>query len=381
MRCVLSGYLIAAVSCNFPPLPKLPEPEGGDMSPGGSDAAVDGAQSAGNDVPVCVGASPFSICLARAPRDPLRPAGPLVIDTSTSPMCAEVTSGGDNCVVAATVIELSSSLTAVGTRPLVLLALDSMTLLSQIDVGSHQGIPVRIGAGADSTECMSAAVPQHLAGGAGGSFVGIGGRGGISNADGSVGGAAGATVTGVTRLRGGCPGQSGDGPQPGSGGHGGGAALVIAGKAVVFGPLASINASGTGGGGGGSVGGGELSLGSGGGGGGSGGMIVIDAPLVMAAPTTTLIANGGGGGEGSDASAGSAGADPSQLAAALGGGGSSGAGDGGSGSAGSAAGPGRPGRTSGALFGGGGGGGGGAGLIKLPATADVEIQSSPAVTL
>jgi len=380
MRCVLLGLIIVAASCAFPRLPKIPDSEAGDMSPGGPDAAVDGSDPAGSDAPVCVGSSPGSVCLAHTPGAPLRPAGPFVIDTSTSPMCAEVTSGGDNCVVAATTIELTSSLTAMGGRPLVLLALDSITVLGAIDVSSHPGIPARIGAGADASECMFAAMPQHLAGGAGGSFAGAGGRGAISNADSSVGGTAGPMVSGVSQLRGGCPGQSGEGPNPGPGGHGGGAVLLIASKAVVFGPSASINASGSGGGGGGSTGGGAFALGSGGGGGGSGGMVVVDAPLVMATPTTTLIANGGGGGEGSDANAGASGADPSQLTAALGGAGSSGGGDGGSGSSGVAAGPGGPGKTPSSIFGGGGGGGGGAGLIKVPATVELQILASPAIS-
>ncbi|HEX7838221.1 MAG TPA: hypothetical protein VF469_12190, partial [Kofleriaceae bacterium] len=333
------------------------------------------------DARVCFGAAPFTICLASAPTKPLMVANTTTINTDDPAMCAVVTSGGTNdCVLAATTITIDAKLRAIGSRPLVLIASDSISTTALIDVGSHRGPPEEIGAGGDPATCGAGTLPGSAngtnGGGAGGSFTGTGGNGG--NGGGGGGGSAGtpgATVASITEIRGGCPGQlgQGNGAAKGAIGHGGGAVFLIAGNTINIG--GPINAAGEGGGGG---GGGD----AGGGGGGSGGMIGFDAPTITV--SALILANGGGGGGGGGATtAGSTGSDSSTLNAANGGSGSgSVGGDGGKGSAGPATGPGAAGTngSGGGSGGGGGGGGGGAGLIKAPATASLGTQVSPLST-
>ena len=334
----------------------------------GVDAAPD-APDAPADAQTCFGTGLLRICLASAPTVPLIITDPTPIDTSNSPMCTAVISGGDYCVLAGTMISVDVKLRATGARPLVLVARDSIATTGGIDVGSHRGAIPETGAGADPVTCQAGTAPVTAGGGAGGSFAGLGGGGGAGASGSGAGGLPGSSITTIVELRGGCRAQDGAGPSKGAGGHGGGAVFLIAGTSIEVG--GNINAAGEGGGAG-------VNNSSGAGGGGAGGMIGFDAPTIMG--TSLVLANGGGGGEGSGLNtAGNAGFDPSSTAAATGGAnGTAAGGDGGNGSAGPAGGPGAQGLAG--TTGGGGGGGGGAGFIKAPATATLGALVSPPAT-
>jgi hypothetical protein len=320
------------------------------------------------DATACFGGGLVHVCLAAPPTQPLTIAARTVIntdDTSSASLCAALASGGDVCVVAATILTVNADLHATGGRPLVVLASDALTVAAggSIDVGSHRapasGLP-EIGAGANPSSCAAGTLPGTSGGGAGGSFTGPGGAGGGPNPGGSA-----ASVGTVAELRGGCAGQDGNGPSHGAKGNGGGAVFLIAGNTITI--AGTINAAGEGGAEG-------VTNSSGAGGGGAGGMIGFDAPMISA--TGLILANGGGGGEGSGVNlSGRPGADPTTPAAASGGNGGAGnGGDGGNGSAGAASGPGSPGANGTAA---GGAGGGGAGLVKAPAQAALGTQVSP----
>jgi hypothetical protein len=346
------------------------------------DAGPDAPPDAPPDARVCFGTAPFTFCFTTPPAGAIDVSMPTTFDTVTGTVgagtqlnCATPRSGDESnsyCVLAANTITINASLRATGSKPLVLLAVDSISVPMSIDVSSHRvGGTDSLGAGADPTSGCNAGTPPTTAGGtgsggAGGSFLGAGGNGG--NGGGGNGGQRG-TAPGIgTVIRGGCPGQDGAGTAKGLRGHGGGAVFLIAGNRITVG--GTINAGGEGGAGG-------AAMASGGGGGGAGGMIGFDAQTIMV--TGILIANGGGGAEGGgNGTNGNPGGDASSTNAALGGaGGSATAGDGGNGSTGAAAGPGITGMD-GAT--GGGGGGGGAGLIKAPATANLGTNVSPAAT-
>jgi len=346
------------------------------------DLQTDGGVNVPPDGQACFGTGLLHICLASTPVDALTIPVLTVINTDTSQMCAAVKSGGTYCVLAGTTITIDAKLRAAGTRPLVLLATDSITIgtTGVVDVGSHNGATPEIGAGGDPAGCVAPMAAGTSGGGAGGSFIGAGGNGGTgglgAGAGGGGGGGAAAAITTVTELRGGCAGQDGEdngnAAAKGLKGHGGGAVYLIAGNKIDV--QGGINATGEGAGPG-------VTGSAGGGGGGAGGMIGFDAPMITA--SGLLLASGGGGGEGSGpATLGVAGADPTTIAAAAGGkAGTASGGDGGNGSTATAAAPGETGKpgnnTNG---GGGGGGGGGAGLIKAPATATLGTQISPAAT-
>jgi hypothetical protein len=349
------------------------------------DAPIDAAIDAPPDAQACFGTAPFTICLRNSPGPAVLFSGITSIDTTVSPMCVATVSGGDGyCVIAATSITVAAGIRVqvIGAKPLVLLASDSITTgtISRIDVGSHRATQTAgeiVGAGADPTLCDAGTGPTTAngtsGGGAGGSFIGPGGKGGTgSSTVPGAGGTAGANATApVTTLRGGCAAQAGAGATSAAAGHGGGAVMLIAGSNITV--NGDIFASGEGGGGG------QPGF-TGGGGGGAGGMIVLDAPFITA--SGKIVANGGGGGEGGNQNeTGAPGIDPSDETAANGGGAIGNAGNGGTGAGGTASatagGNGSGGNVNG---GGGGGGGGGTGLLKAPATAVLGNQVSPPPT-
>lgn len=185
-----------------------------------------------------------------------------------------------------------------GTRPLVLLATDTITIAGLLDVASHSPPPGKTGPGANDTACNPGSGPGNdplaAGGGAGATFVTAGGNGGKGNNAMSVGGTAAMPSTTAPRhLRGGCRGQyggaGGGGVNGGISGEGGGAVYVGAANVIDV-RTGAINASGGGGYSGNARGGG--------GGGGSGGMIVLFAPSIMTSSATRIVANGGGGGAG-----------------------------------------------------------------------------------
>ncbi|HEY0988196.1 MAG TPA: hypothetical protein VGD80_14125 [Kofleriaceae bacterium] len=334
-------------------------------------AVLDAPPDAPPDAAVCFG-SFVNVCLQVAPSAPVVITSPTTIDTSISSMCMPVASGTDACVLAGTTISITATLRAIGPRPLVLLASESITIgaSGSVDVASHRGAVPETGAAADFTGCPAGTAPGLRAGGAGGSFTGAGGTGGMSVTGGN-GGVPGTPIVGpVTGLRGGCSGQDGDGSMHGNRGHGGGAVLLIAVGAIDHaGVIIAAGEGGTG----------ASANASGAGGGGAGGMIVLDAPAISG--SGLILANGGGGGEGAgNTTPGENGADPTGTGPALGGDGPTGnGGRGGNGSAGAAGGPGSNG-VDGTSQGGGGGGGGGAGVIRAPSGQDLGPAVSPAVT-
>jgi hypothetical protein len=334
----------------------------------GSSDAVPGGDG---DAPIsphgCFGPANFSICLP----DPL-PAGTRDVtgdlDTDGA-ACNAVTpqiGGPDLCVVDGAHVTVNAALIAHGSRPLVLLATEDLSIAGRVSVATpHTGMP---GAGANATDCAASGpgVTSSGAGsgGAGGSFGSVGGHGGTSNNANGTGGIAGAPIAGApTTVRGGCPGgDGGDGGAGTSGGHGdgGGAVYLLSGGTLSI--VGSVNASGAG------ATHGAAGRG-GGGGGGSGGMIAAYAKTSLSiGSAAVLVANGGGGAGGSANSAvGSDGAEPDPtmplVPAPFGPGGGSNGGPGGAGAASTIAA--QPGVTDPSRSDGGGGGGGGGGVILL----------------
>lgn len=354
-----------------------PAPDAGRPDAGTPDAGAPDASAPGGEVLDCFGTQLLKICVPPSSLTGVTISAPLTINTDTMELCTAI---GKYCVIAASTLTINAALRATGTKPLVLLASDSILVNQLIDVGSHRLPTEFIGAGADPVTCLAGALPGTSAGGAGGSFAGAGGSGGAGG-DGGAGGLPASATTPIPAVRGGCRGQDGNGPGKGVGGHGGGAVYLIAGNRIsITGP--GINAAGEGGTGGVVIG----NAMSGGGGGGAGGMIGLDAPTITS--TGLILANGGGGGQGSGTSfPGAPGSDPAGINAASGGThdqpeGSGCGGDGGSGSSGIVGGSGAGGGAfrCGAPGGGGGSGGGGAGIIKAPATANLGTQLSPAAT-
>jgi len=203
----------------------------------GGQAPVD----AGPDAPpvstqVCYGSGLLRICLAAAPSAPLAYDVPARIDTSKPQMCSATVSGAAGyCVVVATTIAINANVRAIGPKPLVFLASDAITSMAgtNLDVGSYHfaaGSDPDNGAGANPTTCAPGMAPTNGGGGAGGSFAGTGGNGGDGRNATNTGGTAGAAVTTFAELRGGCPGQDGQGAAAdrGTAGNGGGAVYFLA---------------------------------------------------------------------------------------------------------------------------------------------------------
>lgn len=288
------------------------------------------------------------------------------IDTTTSTDCIPSVKGAvEHCVIAGEQIRITGPVTVTGSKALVLVATDTITITGTLDAASKRNasapyVNIQTGAGAASLGAGTCNAPTTVGidgGGAGGTFVAKGGKGaGIPGT-----GESGEPQT-TLALRGGCPGQNGAGAEAsrGAGGQGGGALYLIANAVIDIKGGGRINASGEGG---------HPGLGNdaGGGGGGSGGLIGLDAPTIMNAGI--VFANGASGGEGADsngaATAGFPGPEPNdERPSAQADGGC----DGGAGGAGGAGGSdpspptGSPGVS--ANFDGGGGGGGGTGVIK-----------------
>ena len=282
------------------------------------------------------------------------PAGTL--DTGTSPLCAtNVDMNPPWCVIAAASVTVAAgNVVVVGTKPLVLIATDTIDVTGTLDASSRRTPTEVIGAAADFGGCLAGTLPNatHAGGGAGGSFGGTGGNGGDGNQANSKGLAGAAQA--ATALRGGCPGQNGDG-NGGAPGHGGGVVYLIADTSITV--TGSINASGEGG-----QGGIHPSPG-GGGGGGAGGLIGLDSPMVTV--IGNVYSNGGGGGEGcgNTSNDGSTGNDPTVTGAPASGNTASG----GAGAAGGVGAMANGGAGSNPDAGGstGGGGGGAVGVIEL----------------
>ena len=299
----------------------------------------------------CYGSNFGRVCLSSAPTNPITINAATPIDTDSSSMCAMTITGttiANACVIPALSWSINARLSGRGSRALVLVAVNSITINAAgvIDVSSTVSPTVR-GAGAQLL-CAGGAPASGNGGGAGGSNSSPGGSGGSGNA----GGGGGASSSfGLASLRGGCPGSAGG--TGGAGGFGGGAVDLIAGSIIINGAILANGAGGNGGPAG----------DRGGGGGGSGGVAVLDTQNLMLNGSAILLAQGGGGGAGSTGGAApnggeASGANPGTAAAGGNGGGNAGAGG-----AGGTTGSGSSGSSANGNAGG-GGGGGGAGYLR-----------------
>ncbi len=335
-------------------------PELADSNPATDGVVVhqDGSTVTDGDYTNCFGASIMHVCLPNPPTGTLD----LTNAISTDGTACMTSDAPDVCVLAADAITLGliQRIFVTGSRPLVLIGKTSIDIEGRLDLASYRGGSV--GAGSHAT-CAGSVPPAGKGGGAGGT---LGGRGGAGGAGTAAGGTS-APLVPMTTLRGGCAGESGDGPTPGAGGAGGGAVYLISAAITIGGGggIVAFGASGDGGG---------TNAGGGGGGGGSGGFIGLEAPAITD-NSGVLDADGSGGGEGGAGSKGTAGNEPISTAGP--GFGGSGAntngGDGGNGSNGAATAgvAGTAGTTSG------GGGGGGAGVIWVVGAVPSSGLTSP----
>jgi hypothetical protein len=320
MRALLFTSL-ALVACNKENPDFCPAHPGEDGCPGmgSNDGGTDGPEIDGDpsiDARACFGADNYEVCLTTVPSAPV--TLPATVDTTSSTLCLTTQPAGwvsrgqpASCFIVGSMIT-AGNVNVTGSRPLVLLATQTINVTGVLDVASHGGANPKTGPGAPFGNCQGfTATPSSSvsggAGGAGANFMTRGGAGGDGNG-GMAGNSGGTTPTAPgtppTALRGGCtgqPGGDGDGTSGGAGGAGGGAVFLLAGTSITIGNAGIINASGAGGAAGGDQ--------AGGGGGGSGGMIVLYAPT-LDTPNGRLLANGGGGASGGNNGGGVAGNDP-----------------------------------------------------------------------
>jgi hypothetical protein len=307
------------------------------------------------------------------------------VDTDDGPTCngnmnLAATVPANPCIIAAGDIELTGAeLDVHGTRPLILLATAPQGITidgsSLIDAGSNA-----VGGGPGSPDhCSGPTVAAQKSGGFGGTFLALGGKGGLGSGDTLTSkGLPAPVLAAPAMLEGGCPGGIGGNNDIHTPALGGGAIALIAMKLTIDGTVAVGGAGGAT----------PNNNNSGGNGGGAGGMIVLDAPAING--MGELDAKGGGGGQGKGgnmSTSGNPGYNPIDRAEdGLGGAnaGSSG-GDGGHGGPyidatsmpSNAGGDGRDGTSTA----GGGGGGGAAGLVLVKSALPVLLVSSPVAIL
>jgi hypothetical protein len=169
----------------------------------------------------CYGMGLVTPCFPSAPTGDV--VLPSAIDTGSSQLCSkDVTNANDYCVIAGASISAPVLVSVTGPKPLVLVAVTTITISGGLDAASHR-TPAKLGPGANASSCMMGTAPGTNGGGAGGTMIGIGGAGG-GNAVGANMGVPNTTPQTATLLRGGCPGQAAGG----RGGNGGGALYLIA---------------------------------------------------------------------------------------------------------------------------------------------------------
>lgn len=307
------GFVVLLMGCGFQSNGQRGAADGDDsMGGNGPGPGVDGGMTT-TDARTCFGTGLLKLCLASPPDKTVTlPGSATPLDTGVDANCRQVvpqSDGPDLCVIAGTSVTVTGAFVAIGTRPLVLIGADTVTVTAAgvIDVSSKIN-PRRVGAGANTGTCATAGRGTNDAGGggggAGGSFGTVGGAGGTGDTNSSdspagmaPGGMPGAAQAPPTILRGGCSGApGGDGADTdathfgGAGGDGGGAVYLIAGNTITI--TGNVFASGAGGG----VTSGGAGAEEGGGGGGAGGMIGLDAPRIQV--DGRVAANGGAGGGG-----------------------------------------------------------------------------------
>lgn len=385
MRRVLLLLVLAACEKNDPLFcQENPGASGCPIADGNGSAVIDAMVDGdpGIDARMCFGTGNYEVCLASLPSGGETLSGTL--DTGTSTKCLATQPAGwttrgqpESCFVVGTTVTITG-VDVTGTRPLVILATNSITVSGTLDVASRVTGTAKRGPGAPFGGCAAALAMPTVStngggGGAGGTFMTRGAAGGAGNNGqmGNTGGIAGNPVTqNPVALRAGCNGQSGgDGSAPGGvGGLGGGAVYLVAGNTITITNTGIINASGAGASGAGSH--------AGAGGGGSGGMIVLAASTISAT-NGKVLANGGGGGAGTNNGNGMAGNDPvatTPLTAAASVSGPANCCTGGSGFAQGS--PAVAGVDGGQTLSG-GGGGGGAGFIQATAALGTQVSPTP----
>ncbi len=129
------------------------------------DGPADGATT--SDVSTCLGSGLYTVCLAtQLPTTNLTVTQD--IDTDSTSPCLHFqppgwVEGGQPpaCFVVGVKVTMSSSINARGSRPLVVVAIDSLTISDAIDVSASHGTPTQIPAGFDplATACAYVTVP------------------------------------------------------------------------------------------------------------------------------------------------------------------------------------------------------------------------------
>jgi hypothetical protein len=358
---------LVVAGCGFHPTAMTTSTDG--ASDGNGSAMIDGPTlGSGSGSAVCYDTEgvKLHVCLVQAPSGAKHPPSGTIDTGSASTQCEPLAATSDRaCVLSGITVSIDPGVTisASGSRPLVLIATAEIDVNGTIDVASYtKGAQAgKLGPAADANGCQQGTLPNHSGGGAGGTFTSKGANGGDDNNDNGSHGVAAPTIGAV--MRGGCAGQTGANTG-GRGGAGGGAFALIA-QTLAISSTGTIDASGAGGAGG------SSGANRGGGGGGTGGLIVLTAQSVTI--DGKVFADGGGGGAGSTGpSAGGSGDDPLDPFTVPSGGlaGDPNAGDGGDGFL--DPGPPSVGQASTQGADGGGGGGGGAGYIHV--TTGVTIN-------
>ncbi|MDX6587312.1 MAG: hypothetical protein QOI31_1785 [Solirubrobacterales bacterium] len=344
----------------------------------GDESCVEGVCAPPSMVPSNITPADGLTCGASATGD-LTVTTVALINTDTDCTAVQPQAGGpDLCVVVYQDVFIASgaSLSVTGSRPLALLATETITLAGLIDAaaggtasGPGTSLPATVGQDASG---------DSRPGSGGGGHAGGGAAGGGADTPGGAGGAAAGSETAVPLIPGGRGGPNGTA----AGGGGGGGLQLSACESLTITADARINASGGGG-----MGGAPGASAFGGAGGGAGGSILVEAPVITLSAGALVIAKGGGGGAGGNSTSGSGtagaqGADPAfNEQGAPGGPGTPGQGaNGGTGASVTLPGQGNPTATSS----GAGGGGGALGRIRFnvgtdepPSTAGTLIVPSP----
>ena len=363
------------------------------------------------DLHLAVGGSPYVYDTTSEGGDLRDSSGTLLLH---SPLVVRQSDGSFIALlsVASFDIDAQTTLSVIGSKPLLVASWSTLTIAGFVDVGSHTTEidatahiqqPTQIGAGAD-LQCTNlagvvgtdAVLSGGSGGGGGGGFQGVGGAGAVGDTGCTSapcprpGGPGGMTLGATpTVIRGGCSGAASGAAGPGvtapatattvSAGGAGGGALQLAARLTMT--IAGQREREHGSAGAGAPTGSAC----GGGGGGAGGYLGLDAPAVMV--SGTVAANGGGGGGSAPfADFGNVGTDGEPTATPASGGAAYGGGTCGLAGAPGAAGADPTGMTAtgnDACGGGGGGGGGGFVLYWTPslnlsgATVSPPAQAGP----
>ena len=205
---------------------------------------------------VCVGPGNFQVCVPGDVSNLTFASDRIII---TDQMCPVADAAHPTwCIYAGRNVVVSASVVATGSRPFVLIGLESLTIVSTgvVDVASHHAISPGAGVGAgggDDPQCANAGTGMASVagggGGAGGTYTTNGGDGGKGS--GTVGGVAAAVdptkVLGTT-LRGGCEGGTGGAGSNAADAGGAGGGAVYLGTNGNLRNDGTVNASGAGGG-------------------------------------------------------------------------------------------------------------------------------------